>query len=64
MRVHVLAWHTMELVCLHHHDEAGMELKVPLPNIDSRPNGHVGNSGGGVVADGTGLTSLTVEGVA
>ena len=40
----------MELVCLHHRDEAGMELKVPIPNVDSRPNVHVGNSGGGVVA--------------
>ena len=43
MRVRVLAWQTMELVCLHHRVEAGMELKVPIPNIDSGPNGHVGN---------------------
>ena len=46
MRVHVLAWQTMELVCLHHRDEAGTKLEFPIPNIDSGPNGHVGNSGG------------------
>jgi hypothetical protein len=36
----------MELVCLHYHDEASTELEVSLPNIDSGPNGHVGNDGG------------------
>ena len=51
MRVRILAWQTMELVCLHHHDEAGTELEVPIPNVNSRPNGHVGNSRGGVVAE-------------
>ena len=45
MHVCVLAWQTMELVCLHHHDDTGSELKVHIPNIDSGPNGHVGNSG-------------------
>ena len=73
MRVCVLAWQTMQLVCLHHCDEAGAELEVPIPNVDIRPNRHVGNSGGGVVAEGLGMigvangagvTGLTVEGVA
>ena len=72
MRIRVLAWQTMELVCLHHRDEAGAEVKVPLPNIDRGPNGHVGNSGGGVVAEGLGhdwsggwcgVTSSSVGGV-
>ena len=54
MRVCVLARQTMELVCLHHHDEAGMELKVPIPNVNSGPNRHVGNSGGGVAVEGLG----------
>ena len=73
MCVHVLTWQTMELVCLHHHDEASIELAVPKPNVNNRPNGHVGNSGGGVDMKGLGydwisrwcgVTSLTVGGVA
>ena len=54
MRVRVLARQTMELVCLHHRDEAGIELEVPIPSVYSRPNGHVGNSRGGVVTEGLG----------
>ena len=54
MHVCVLAWQPMELVCLHHRDEAGMELKVPITDVDSRPNRHVGNNGGGVVTEGLG----------
>ena len=50
----VLTRQTMELVCLHHRDEASMELKVAIPNVNSGPNGHVGNSGGGVVMEGIG----------
>ena len=54
MRVRVLVWQTMELVCLHHRDEASTELEVPIPNVDSGPNGHVRNSGGGVITEGLG----------
>ena len=43
MRVCVLTWQTIELVCLHHHDEACAELEVPIPSVDSRLNGHIGN---------------------
>ena len=52
MRVRVLAWQTMELVRLHHRDEASTELEVPIPNVDSGPNRHIGNIGGGVVTKG------------
>ena len=54
MHICILTWQTGELVCLHHHDEAGAELEVPIPSVDSRPNGHVGNNGGGVVAEALG----------
>ena len=54
MHVCVLIRQTMELVCLHHRDEAGTELEVPIPNVNSGPNGHVGNSDGGVVMEGLG----------
>ena len=47
----VLAWQTTELVLLHHHYEAYPELKVSGAYVDSGPNGHVGNSGGGVVVE-------------
>ena len=65
----VLAWQTIELVCLHHHYEASSELKVSNARVDNGPNGHVGNSGCGVVtgvivADGTGVTSSTAGVVA
>jgi hypothetical protein len=36
---------------LHHCDEAGAKLEVSIPSFDSRPNGHVGNSGGGIVME-------------
>jgi hypothetical protein len=49
MHIRVLTRQTRELVCLHHHDEASAELEVPIPNVDSRPNGHVSNSGDRVV---------------
>ena len=49
--VHVLARQTTELVCLYHHDEVNLELKVSGACVDSEPNGHVGNNGGGVVAE-------------
>jgi hypothetical protein len=52
--VHVLAGQTMELVCLQHRNEADTELKVPIPNVNSGPNAHIGNSGGGVVMEGLG----------
>jgi hypothetical protein len=45
----ILAWQTIELVCLYHRDEASPELKVSGARVDSGPNGHIGNSGGGVV---------------
>ena len=51
MHVRVLTWQTRELVCLHHRDEASAELKVPIPSVASRPNGHVGNSGDRVVME-------------
>jgi hypothetical protein len=35
----------MELVCLHHHDEASAELKVSVPSVDNGPGGHVVTSG-------------------
>ena len=47
----VLAWQTTELVRLHHHYEACPELKVSGAYVDSGPNGHIGNSGGGVVTE-------------
>jgi len=71
MRVRVLTWQTMELVCLHHHDEASAELEVSGPSVDSRPGGHVGNIGNrvvwsdlaiAVVAVGVGSTGLSVGG--
>jgi hypothetical protein len=46
----ILAWQTTELVCLHHRNEASLELKVFGAHVDSQPNGHIGNSGGRVVA--------------
>jgi hypothetical protein len=58
---------------LHHRDEAGAELEVPIAGVDSQHNGHVGNNGDGVVvevlamigvADGTGVTSSSIGGVA
>jgi len=64
---------TMELVCLYHRDEPGTELEVPIPNVNSGPNGHVGNNEGGVVEEGLGhawssgwcgVTSKFVSGVA
>ena len=73
MRVRVLSWQTMELVCLHHRDEASMKLEVPSPNVNSGPNGHVGNNEGGVVAEclghdwssgWCGVTGLTIGRVA
>ena len=51
MRVRVLTWQTMELVCLHHRDEASAELEVSGPSVDSGPGGHVGNVGNRVVAE-------------
>ena len=54
MHVRVLTWQTRELVCLHHHDEAGVELEAPIAGVDNRPNGHVGNSGARVVVEGLG----------
>ena len=51
MRIRILARETMELVCLHNRDEAGIEPKVPIHNVDSGPNRHVGNSRGGVVME-------------
>ena len=44
MCVCVLAWQTMELVCLHHRDEASTELEVSHARVDSGPIGHIGNS--------------------
>ena len=51
VRVCVLARQTTELVCLHHRDQASLELKVSSARVDSGPNGHIGNNGGGVVAE-------------
>jgi hypothetical protein len=45
MRVCVLTRQAMKLARLHHCDEAGAKLEVSIPGVDSRPNGHVGNSG-------------------
>ena len=39
---------------LHLRVEAGTELKVHIPNVNSGPNGHISNSGGGVVTEGLG----------
>ena len=47
----VLARQTTELVCLHHRDLASPELKVSSAHVDSAPNGHIGNIGGGVVVE-------------
>ena len=51
MNIRVLLRQAMELACLYHLYEANTELEVSIPNIDSRPNGHVGNSRGGVIAE-------------
>jgi hypothetical protein len=73
MRVRVLTRQTKELVCLHHRDEANAELKVSDVRVDSGPNGHIGNSGDGVVTeclghDGSsrwcGVTGSSIDGVA
>jgi len=47
----ILAWQAIELACLHHRYQASLEVKVFGTRVDSGPNGHVGNSGGGVVAE-------------
>ena len=47
----ILAWQAIEQVCLHHHNQASLELKVSSARVDSGPNGHVGNSRGGVVVE-------------
>ena len=63
----------MELVCLHHRDEASTELEAHIPNVNSGPNGHIGNSWGGAVVEGLGhdwssgwcgVTGLTIGRVA
>ena len=45
----VLAWQTTELDCLHHHNQASLELEVSSGCVDSGPNGHVGNNRDGVL---------------
>jgi hypothetical protein len=45
----VLVRQTTELFCLHHRDEGSAKLEVSSPRVDSGPNGHIGDSGGGVV---------------
>jgi len=52
--VGIFALQATELTCLHHRDEASMDLKVAIPNIDSGPNGHVGNIGSGVITESLG----------
>ena len=47
----VLACQAIELACLHHRNQASPELKVSGARVDSGPNGHMCNSGGGVVAE-------------
>jgi hypothetical protein len=37
--IRVLTWQTTELVCLHYHDEAGVQLKVSSPSVDSGKGG-------------------------
>jgi len=51
MCICLLARQTMELVCLHHRDQASAQLEVSIAHVDSGPNRHIGNSGGGVVAE-------------
>jgi hypothetical protein len=51
MCVCVLTKQTTEWVCLHHHDEASLELKVFGGRVDSRLKGHVGNRGDRVVTE-------------
>jgi hypothetical protein len=46
-----VTWQTTKLVCLHHRDQASSKLKVSSPSIESGPDGHVGNSRGGVVTE-------------
>jgi len=50
----VLARQTIELVCLHHRDQASAQLEDSIVRVDTGPNGHIGDSGGGVVAEGLG----------
>jgi hypothetical protein len=51
MRVCILTRQAMELACLLHRDEASAKLEVSIPSVDSQPNGHIGNSGGGIVME-------------
>ena len=48
MSICVLAWQATELACMYHRNEASLVLKVSRPGVDSGPNGHIGNNGGGV----------------
>jgi len=43
--VGILAWQATELACLHHRDEASVDLEASIPHIESGPSRHVGNSG-------------------
>jgi hypothetical protein len=47
----VFAWQATELAHLYHRNQASPELKVYSARVDSGPNGHVGNNGGGVVME-------------
>ena len=49
--VRILTWRASEVVRLHHWQQTSAEFEVSSPDIDSGPNGHVGNSGGGVLAE-------------
>ena len=35
--VGILAWQATELACLHHRDEASVDLEASIPHIDSGP---------------------------
>ena len=47
MCVDVLIWLATERSNLHHVDDAGLELKIHIPNIDAGSSSHIGDGGDG-----------------
>jgi hypothetical protein len=42
MCICVLIWIAIEWASLHHVDEAGLEFKIHVPNVDARSSSHIG----------------------
>jgi len=43
--VAILTWQATELACLHHRDEASVDLEASIPHIDSIPVGMLATAG-------------------